>query len=694
MEYIDNKLCASYNDLIPAIMTADAIKWHRRKGALKQVQRGCNGREALFEVNSLPFNYRKEVYVHFPQFDPERRATDEAYTLPIDGAAYDFYRSYTLSDGKHLPEEAAMEYTVNASILNLFTQMIDSSRNYRSKGSGKRLCVTDFWKDKAENLDLYAGGKVHSLPTSFRKLQAKYKAYQQQGYEALISRHYSNNRASKMKTKEQEAVLVRLIGDHRNWDNARIAQLYNMVVGRIGDSGWRAITARTVANVRDKFGLITTASRRGANAFYNEKAMQVKRTAPSAPLLFWSADGWDVELYYQQTTENKKGHKTTTYTNRLTVVVVLDAFNKYPIGFAVGEHESPALIKEALRDAINHTKELFGERYKAVQFQSDRYGLKTLLPTYAAISKTVTPARVHNAKAKPVEPYFNYLNRNYCQLLDNWSGFGITSDKDKQPNIDYQNLIKKDFPDREGVTRQIIGIITAERAMKRAAFMEGFAGLKTEYRLPMPTEQYLMTFGETTKRPVAIEGCGLRPTIEGVKRDYDCFDAKFREYGYKKWVVRYDRDDLSEVLAESEDGTLRFMLESKYLQPMALADRKAGDAEQLARIQRYNAQLENSVIERYGIACTTTQQVFLENPNLHNTLVKSLISDSDGQHKNLRNAERHRIEQDDAVCAEPTKTERRKRTKTQTINIPKVEDVVVEQTTHSGDKQVSIYDLM
>ena len=63
----------------------------------------------------------------------------------------------------------------------------------------------------------------------------------------------------------------------------------------------------------------------------------------------------------------------TTYTNRKTMVVVLDACEKYPVGYAIGDHESPALIREALRNAVQHTKELFGERYKPLQLQSDNY---------------------------------------------------------------------------------------------------------------------------------------------------------------------------------------------------------------------------------------------------------------------------------------------------------------------------------
>ena len=92
--------------------------------------------------------------------------------------------------------------------------------------------------------------------------------------------------------------------------------------------------------------------------------MTVKRSAPSAPLYFWTLDGWDAELLYQKTTVDKQGHNVTTYHNRVKLEVVLDACTKYPIGFAIADTESPDLVRAALRDAVNHTRELFGSRFR------------------------------------------------------------------------------------------------------------------------------------------------------------------------------------------------------------------------------------------------------------------------------------------------------------------------------------------
>ncbi len=50
-------------------------------------------------------------------------------------------------------------------------------------------------------------------------------------------------------------------------------------------------------------------------------------------------------------------------------------------------------------------------------------------------------------------------------------------------------------------------------------------------------------------------------------------NPKFRDV---RWAVKYDPDNLDHVLAVNEDGSLRFMLERKHVQPMALADRREG----------------------------------------------------------------------------------------------------------------------
>jgi len=344
---------------------------------------------------------------------------------------------------------------------------------------------------------------------------------------------------------------------------------------------------------------------------------------------------------------------------------VLDTCINYPIGYAIGEHECAALIKEALRNAVNHTRELFGMRYRVNQYQSDHYAISEMSRICGVISDKFTPARVKNAKAKPVEAYFNDINERYCRLMPNGSGYGITSRKSRQPNIDALNECRKSFPDREGCARQIMWIMESERKRLREQYVSMFANLPEERRLPLSDEQYLLEFGSETGFRNTIEASGLRVTIEGVKRDYDCFDVKFRQLAHVKWAVKYDPSDKSRVLAVSEDGSYRFMLEEKYVQPMALAERKDGDAEKLQKVLDFNKTLGNHVIERLGKAADTTRRLFEEHANeIDPTLSRLLLCDSEGQHKNRKNIHRggdiidiRSIEPDPAPAPEKVKSD-------------------------------------
>ena len=110
--------------------------------------------------------------------------------------------------------------------------------------------------------------------------------------------------------------------------------------------------------------------------------------------------------------------------------------------------------------------------------------------------------------------------------------------------------------------------------------------------------------------------------------DYDCFDTHFRKYGSTRWQLRYDPDDMHYAVAVNDDESLQFELEEKYIQPMALADRKDGDAAELKRVMDYNRRKEQEMMEELS-PMTERARELLENT----TLSKLLITDSSGQHK-------------------------------------------------------------
>lgn len=629
MEYYGNTLCISHAELTAGIMTTANLNYYVREGKIRQMRRACYGTPALFAVESLPLKYRTEVYRRNPDLQEKADSKPFLDTIEPDGMAMQWYADYVLADGRHLTPEKQTEYANNCAIMNAFRRCIEKSNSHRLRQSKPKLNKTEFWKKAAAALPRLADRFPHSLPESDRRLQRKFNEYQHDGYVCFISKKFQNKNSAKVDDDVKESVLLQLLAHHNNLDNVAVANLYNVVADT---KGWKPITASTVGVWREKCDLVTAAGRLGATNFRNVKSMQVKRSRPTAPFLMWTLDGWDVELLYQATKTDKNGHSVTTYTNRLTLEVVLDPCCNYPIGFAIGTHETPELITAALRNAAKHSEELFGVMLRANQLQCDHYAIKAMTPLYGVMADKLTPARVKNAKAKAVEPYFGYLNKTYCKLKNNWSGYGITTDPKRQPNAEALNQLRHSFPDEAGVREQIVQMIQLDRARKVEQFKAMFADLPAERRLPLSREQYLLNFGAETGFKNAIEGGGLRPTLLGVKRDYDCFDIRFRQYAGTRWTVKYDPDNLGEILAVNEDGSLRFMLTEKYVQPMALADRKAGDAAELQRVFDYNRQLEGHVTDRLASAYEKTEELISEMPQL-GILNRYCLCDSRGQHK-------------------------------------------------------------
>ncbi len=653
-EFYNNKLGIKISYLICdknpnceslSLITYNAL--HRRMNSKtcseKQLRRASFNNDALIEFDTLSREWRDNITIKFGSPKEEIKKSWFADHYEADRKAFDFFAAYMYgSDSKKLNVDLIEVYTYNASVLNTVIKLKTNRKAY-----AKALGVTklDIWESLTKDVNSFRDVN-HSLPTTSRGLRMKVDEYLKHGYVSIISGKLQNQNASKLKENEQMALVDELLAKHTNLDNVQVANLYNTVAERLD---WKTITSQTVANRKEEKNLVVFAGRNGSNALSNSVLMQNKRTAPTKPMLYWTLDGWDAELLYQSTSINKDGHKVTTYTNRLTMVTVLDPFNKYPVGYAIGTHETPELIKEALRNAIQHTKELFGSFYRPYQLQSDNYGRGALNPLYEACSVHYTPAKIKNAKAKVIEPWFNRFNKEYCQMFDNWSGHNMTSGSKNQPNDEVLNKLRHQFPDENQCRQQLIMSIETDRAKKQEKYINQWDSVPLELRSEMQFDMYLRMLGKSTGFTNRMQPEGLTPTINGQKMFYDSFDINFRKLSHLDWSVKYDPSDLSKVLvvnADSKDGkliqevgTYQFILQEKYMQPMALAERNEGDALKLQEVKGYNNDVMQYITGERQQNADLLQELF-QRPQLEDTLAKLILVDSRGQHKDRRNDNR------------------------------------------------------
>lgn len=605
-----------------------------RRGHIRSLRRGGNGRTALIDWQSMGTKMKAKV-IDALGCDPAQMSRESLLRsillkreqLLLDTQAYEYYSQVTGKDGHYLKPEKVTELWNGAKILDAIGELLEEKRRAAEMGRLKMSVKREF-EALANEIDQQLVEWPNSLPTSGDRLRKKFNEYQLHGYEVLVHGLTGKESNHKARPVEVNAVIEALVASGAKLNDAQVA--------KVAETLGVKIDRRRVQEIRKQNETMLAASREGKRTYANSIAMQVDRERPNMPMKMWSLDGWTAELYYQD-----RDARDVNYWHRLVVEMVVDVMNDYPIGYAIGEQEDAALITAALQNAVHHTREVLGGYYAPWQIQSDHYALKAMTPKYGALAKFVTPASVGNAKAKPVERYFAYLESEYLWALVNNGGHNITAKT--LANDEWLNTHKYQFPDREGVEQQIGKIIEIERSRKIAAVREAWQQGDSAMHRELNMEGYLLAFGETGKGNMLTPN-GLKLVRGGVEYKFDCFDIEMREHRGERWTLRYDLGDMNQALAVSEDGTLRYMVEQKTKVPMALMDYKEEDWKALAEYRHYNAQLTERVT-KHVCQVQEAAREYVTREQLESPMSALLLTDRKGQHKtNKRQAQRQLVE--------------------------------------------------
>ncbi len=605
-----------------------------RRGSVRSLRRGGNGRTALIDWQSMGTKMKAKV-IEALGCDPAQMSRESLLRSILqkreqqllDTQAYEYYSQVTGKDGRMLKPEKVTELWNGAKILDAIGELLEEKRRAAEMGRLKMSVKREF-EALAVEIDQQLVEWPNSLPTSGDRLRKKYNDYRLHGYEVLVHGLTGKESNHKARSVDVNAVVEALIASGAKLNDAQVAKAAETLGVKID--------RRRVQEIRTKNATMLAASREGKRAYANTITMQVDRERPDMPLKMWSLDGWTAELYYQD-----RDARGVNYWHRLVVEMVVDVMNDYPIGYAIGEQEDAALITAALQNAIHHTREVLGGYYAPWQIQSDHYALKAMTPKYGALAKYVTPASVGNAKAKPVERYFRTLEDEYLWALTNNGGHNITAKT--SANDEWLNAHKYQFPDREGVLKQIGKIIEIERSRKIAAVREAWQNGDARYHRELNMGEYLLAFGETGRGNMLTPN-GLKLVRDGVEYKFDSFDMEMREHRGERWTLRYDLGDMNQALAVSEDGRLRYMVEAKKRVPMALVDYKEEDWKALAEYRQFNVQLTERVTEH---VCQVQDRAreFVTRAQLESPMSALLLTDSKGQHKqNKRQAQKALVE--------------------------------------------------
>lgn len=636
---------ALYEDL--EVMSKSNYDKLCRLGKINRVRQGKGlDNHALVDFESLPERFRVEI-VKKKGYPPRKTAQNIILNhYKDDYEAVDFYATYKLDDFTFLKPEKQDEYVKNAQMLWALDAYIKDMKSYRRSRGGS---ITKIWQEAAQACKEVKDYIGHTLPGTDRRLREKLSEFLEQGYIVLVSEKFGNKNSVAVKDNQQEAVLRELFRKWQGFDNVQIADQYNPVAKALG---WATLSPNSVGNYRKKWSTNTISFSKGIKEFDNKIKMQIKRKAPEFAMAYWTLDGWVAELLYQDF------DGVTTYHHHLTIVVVLDASCKYPVGYAIGEQECPELIKAALRNAVNHTEELFGFKHQVYQVQADNYSTKVMTPIYRGVAKNYIPTKVGNAKAKVIEPWFAFFNEKYCKPQSNWSGYGVKSKK--QPNPDWLQKNKKNFPTKKQAYQQLEALIEQARLDVRDKYLETYAKSPDDLKTELSYNDYILNLGVKKSKTTKHRGEGIEFRVNNIKYSYESFQLEFRNHLHLDWTIFFDPQNMEKVLAYNEESALSFELEEKYIQPMDIYSQEREDRDEMGRVRKFNRQLEAHVLETRADDVNEILNLVSSQNKLNDTLKKILITDSVGQHKDQLNKQM-------AATAEKTKEKQERKVKSQEL---------------------------
>ena len=594
-------LCLTYPEYVECF-GPDTYKNDKKRGKLLVYNRGGMGNEVLIDFEALPADRKAKIIIKYG--DPYQYIVKQPLTewvqLNWNKEAFAFYNKYILPNSVKLPAEYRDKYTKAVTYMDAInhytTNKVALKRDFNIK-------MQSFWTIagdviKAQNV---------ALPANELRLKERLKRYKTEGFGCLIEAfRFGNDNRKKVKGQTAEDVLMKLIEIDNKHSDEVIAASYNLWAVQ---NDMETITPQTVGYRRRNRDYEVVMAREGKSASYNKYSKQIKQARASSPLMLINSDDNVLDLYFKKTTyvkvKNSRGvertKKVVSNYDRPVMYVVIDCFNDYILGYAVGETVTIELVKEAYRNALAHITDLTGQPHIWHQSKSDKWSidpdLKGDLATFFKMSgETVFfPAQV--AQSKYIERVFGRPLHKVLKVFPNYSGGNITAKSvTSRPNTDALQKRSADFPDAKRapeVIEMVINtmrhsLVEGENKSRQQMWLEAFHASEFCKTRAITAERKLELVGvkHEPKEPLRLRVDGLNFQLNKLHYSFDIPGSLFPEHLNRRVELIYDPADMSQVLVTDNKG-IRFVADAYQLHPSAIADMTEGDR------SRLNVELDN-----------------------------------------------------------------------------------------------------
>jgi len=591
-------------------ISEDTVKkgiYRNRQGKTQIWEHVKQGRKVWIQYTGLREKYQERIKQNLCNGqEPLDYLRDQAFTESLELTETDKNNidNYTRPDGSYLPTGDRANYKEAAKIMNLLTHI----KPRKAKGMGFSSMPA---------LHEYVVGIINRqklpLPGSYSRLRKKVTAYKNEGITTIITGRYGNQNARKVAEVAQDT-LMKMIEHNHQFDAAYIKEVYNAWASK---NGYDPIARSTVQHYKKQYYFQIQVQREGESAWHNTFDKQIPRKRPSHPLYLINSDDNDLDLYYIKVKDGK-----TNYYHRYTLMVVMDAYNDYPLGYAIGEAQTLELVRAAYLDAIHHIHDLTGEWCYWHEIKADRWGAKTLKQWYEAQAH-LTWQRAKRPRGKVIEQAFGTKWHRELKKHKNYAGHNITAKETL--NREAIDRAKKEFPYAEEAAEQIAGFIQQMRNLegksgksRQEEWFEGFQNMPESEKKTLSTRNRLRLFGiprmkRGTAEPLTnkLDGRGIEISINNQKFHYDVPAKDYVQHAGASFQVIYDPYRMDEVLAVNDDGSVQMVLEEQTRVPMAVKDRQEGDG-----LAAYNRLKEQKWISQWVLDKAAARKERLDRNNI------------------------------------------------------------------------------
>lgn len=641
MEYYNNQLCVSYDELTPNVIKRTTLCQNVARHNIICARRGCYGHAALYVFQSLPERYRmkfEELYGDALQVLKDQQTKDE---FVQDDEARKYYETfeYDLNGVQtHLSQKLIDEYTLNASIMNLLIERLnDLKANSHALGAGRRSDLWDIVYAQSEKMRELVG---HTLPKNVARLKRKMSEYKKNGYQTMINGRIGNSNTIKI-TPEAARILIAMKRQKNPvLNNSQIFEAFNAKA-----------EARGLKPLRSVKSLVTWLNSPAIvqlwhDAVYGELKTHIKfdrrhKTAlPTMRDSLWYGDGTKVNLFYK----DDQGKVRTT-----SVYEVIDAYSECFLGFCISDTEDYEAQYNAYRMAIQVAKHKPYEIVYDNQGGHKRKGSQDYFDNICHIHRTTTP---YNGRSKTIESVFGRFQHEVLHKDWRFTGQNITSKSDdSRPNLEFIEANKTKLFTLDELKEAYVKARNEWNSMAHPATgisrIEMYNNSVNEGTPEVTVEDMVNMFWVFASRPCTFTASGLEITLNKKKYTYEVYKAPGqpdyewrRTHTYQKFYVKYDPYDPTSVRLYWKDkaGNLRFerVAEPYMVVQRNLQEQSAADAKFIREQQK---EIEKVRIERQVIAGTIEQMegTSPEQQGLNSPRLKGVSAEVNRQIERRRN---------------------------------------------------------